>query len=91
MGLMEEFIHMFLDEADRIARRGLRCGYEEVEGNEVFLKGRLKFPEHIRYKIRVLSSTRNGKCFTMRMTADIRKRIIMGLRWMICIRCLAII
>ncbi len=50
-GLLEIFIRMFLEETARIAGRGLRCGYEETEGNERYLKGRLKFPEHIRYNL----------------------------------------
>lgn len=47
--LFEIFVRMFLDEAFYIVRRGLRCGYETICGNEKFYKGKMLFAEQIKY------------------------------------------
>ena len=46
--LLEVFISMFLDEAEKLIQRGLRSGYTEFTGNEYFFKGRLNISQNIR-------------------------------------------
>lgn len=48
MDLLEVFVRMFLDEVFRIVKRGLRSGYETVEENAAFLRGRLLFDQQLR-------------------------------------------
>lgn len=49
MDLFEVFIRMFIDEVFSIVKKGLKSGYERRQGNEVVLKGKLKFSEQVRY------------------------------------------
>ncbi len=46
--LYEIFISMFLDEMDKIRKRGIKHDYITQEQNQRFLKGKLKLSEHIR-------------------------------------------
>ena len=46
--LFEIYITLFLKEVTALYKRGLRAGYVAIEGNEKFLKGKLKFNEHIK-------------------------------------------
>ena len=41
--LFEIFVRMFLDEVFFIVRKGLKCGYETIRGNEKFYKGKMLF------------------------------------------------
>ena len=47
--LFEIFVRMFLDEVFFIVRKGLKCGYETIRGNEKFYKGKMLFAEQIKY------------------------------------------
>ena len=47
--LFECFIRLFLDEVNALYKKGLKAGYVPYEGNEHFLKGKLKFGKHIKY------------------------------------------
>ena len=47
--LFEIFVRMFLDEVFFIVRKGLKCGYETIRGNEKFYKGKMLFGEQIKY------------------------------------------
>ena len=46
--IFEIFIRMFLDEVFSITKRGLKQGYETIEENAMFFKGKLKFAQHIK-------------------------------------------
>lgn len=48
MALFEIFIRMFIDEAFRLVKHGLKSNYETVQTNEGFVKGKLMFSEHIK-------------------------------------------
>lgn len=48
MNILEVFIRMFVDEVFFIVKRGLKCGYETVEENATFFRGKLKFSQQIR-------------------------------------------
>ena len=48
LNLFEIYIRLFLNEITALYKRGLRAGYVSVEDNENFLKGKLKFNEHIK-------------------------------------------
>lgn len=45
--LFEVFVRMFIDEVYAVIRRGIRCGYERVEENQKFFKGKLLVGRHI--------------------------------------------
>ena len=47
--LFEIFVRMFLDEVFFIVRKGLKCGYETIRGNEKFYKGKMLFGEQVKY------------------------------------------
>ena len=51
MPLLEIFIRMFIDEVRELIRRGIRCGYETVECNAPYFKGKLLVSQHIRYNV----------------------------------------
>jgi 5-methylcytosine-specific restriction enzyme subunit McrC len=46
--IYELFITLFIESMDRLIHRGLKSEYIRQEGNQQFLKGKLKFNEHIR-------------------------------------------
>lgn len=46
--LLEIFISMFLDEVDKLIKRGLKSDYIQKEENLKFLKGKLKLKEHLK-------------------------------------------
>lgn len=46
--IYETFIKLFIDDMDRLIHKGLKSEYILEEGNQQFLKGKLKFNEHIR-------------------------------------------
>ena len=48
MRLLELFVRMFLEEAQRLVRRGLKGGYAAVRGDERYVKGRILFSEQLR-------------------------------------------
>jgi 5-methylcytosine-specific restriction enzyme subunit McrC len=47
--LLEIFIKMFLDEVNILAKQGLKSAYVPVQENERFVKGKLLFPQNIKY------------------------------------------
>jgi len=49
--LLEIFIKMFINEVQSLVKKGLKLDYEKLEGNELFYKGRLDFPKHIRHNL----------------------------------------
>ncbi len=49
INILDIFIRMFIDEVFYIVKRGLKCNYELIEENATFLKGKIKFSEHIKY------------------------------------------
>jgi len=48
MPLLEIFISMFLDEVDKLIKRGLKSDYIQKEENLKFLKGKLKLKDHLK-------------------------------------------
>lgn len=48
MNLYEIYIRLFLDELNKLYKKGLKAGYIPHEDNENFLKGKLIFSEHIK-------------------------------------------
>ncbi len=48
MPLFEIFISFFLNEVENVIKKGLKKDYVLIEENQNFLKGKLKFSEHIR-------------------------------------------
>lgn len=48
LDIFEIFVRMFLDEVFRIAKHGLKCGYETVEENTNCFKGKLLFAQQLR-------------------------------------------
>lgn len=48
LDIFELFVRMFLDEVFRIAKHGLKCGYETVEENTNCFKGKLLFAQQLR-------------------------------------------
>lgn len=48
LDIFEIFVRMFLDEVFRIAKHGLKCGYEAVEENTNCFKGKLLFAQQLR-------------------------------------------
>lgn len=48
MNIFEVFIRMFIDEVFLIVKRGLKRGYETVEENAAFFRGKMKFSQQIR-------------------------------------------
>ncbi len=49
MPLLEIFITMFLSELEKLIQKGIRSDYIEREDNLKYLKGKLKFSDHIRH------------------------------------------
>ena len=49
INVFEIFIRMFINEVFFIAKKGLKSGYETVQSNENFFKGKMKFKGQIRY------------------------------------------
>ena len=49
MDIFEIFIRMFIDEVFYIVKRGLKSGYESVESNEAFFKGKLLMDKQIQF------------------------------------------
>lgn len=49
MNIFEVFIRMFVDEVFFIVKRGLKCGYETIEENTKFFKGKMKFSQQIKF------------------------------------------
>ena len=49
MNIFEIFIRMFVDEVFFIVKRGLKCGYETIEENAKFFKGKMKFSQQIKF------------------------------------------
>ena len=49
LNIFEAFIRMFVDEVLFIEKRGLKSGYQTVQGNEAVFKGKLKVSENIKY------------------------------------------
>jgi len=49
MNLLEIFISMFLEELTVLIQRGLKSDYITKEENVLFLKGKLKIKEHLKY------------------------------------------
>lgn len=49
MDIYEIFIRMFVAEVTRLAAHGLKCGYETIEENERFFKGKMLFSKQIKY------------------------------------------
>ena len=47
MNILEIFIRMFIDEVFSIVKRGLKCGYETVEENVTFFRGKIIFSRQI--------------------------------------------
>jgi 5-methylcytosine-specific restriction enzyme subunit McrC len=47
--IYEMFISLFVQSIDNLIHRGLKSQYIEQENNQFFLKGKLKFNEHIKY------------------------------------------
>lgn len=48
MNIFEIFIRMFVDEVFLIVKRGLKRGYETVEENASFFRGKMKFSQQIK-------------------------------------------
>lgn len=49
LNILEAFIRMFIDEVFFIVKRGLKCGYETIEENVSFFKGKMLFDQQIKY------------------------------------------
>lgn len=49
LNILEAFIRMFIDEVFFIVKRGLKCGYETIEENATFFKGKMLFDQQIKY------------------------------------------
>jgi len=49
ISIFEIFIRMFIDEVFGIVKRGLRSGYESIQANERFFKGKLLFNKQVKY------------------------------------------
>lgn len=49
MSMFDVFVRMFIDKINSIVKKGLKCGYETVESNKTFFKGKIKFSENIKY------------------------------------------
>lgn len=47
--VLEIFISMFIDEVDKILKRGLKSDYIPVRSNEIFLKGKLLLQQQIQH------------------------------------------
>lgn len=47
--LLEVFINLFLNEIDNLIRKGIRKNYVDISENSLFIKGRIKVNENIRY------------------------------------------
>ncbi|WP_340399535.1 McrC family protein [Paenibacillus sp. FSL H8-0079] len=47
--IFDIFIRMFINEANRLVKHGLKSNYVVHQGNEQFLKGKLQFTEHIKH------------------------------------------
>lgn len=47
--LFEVYISLFLNELKILCKKGLRAGYVNFEGNENFMRGKLKFGEQIKF------------------------------------------
>lgn len=48
MNIFELFIRMFLDEVFSIVKRGIKCGYETVEENSSFVRGKILIQRQIK-------------------------------------------
>ncbi len=46
--ILEIFIRMFIEEAYKLVKRGLKSAYTDHQDNEYFYKGKLNFSQHIR-------------------------------------------
>jgi len=51
MRLLDLFVRMFLDEAHRLVRRGLKSDYTTSQSNETCVRGKIVFSEHIRQNL----------------------------------------
>ena len=49
ISIFEVFIRMFVREVSMLVKGGLRCGYERVEENTTFFKGKLMISQQIRW------------------------------------------
>ena len=49
LNVFEIFIRMFIEETFFIVKRGLKCGYEAMEENANFFKGKMKFAQQVKY------------------------------------------
>lgn len=49
MNIFEMFVRMFIDEVYFVVKRGLKCGYETVEENALFFRGKMNFSQQMRY------------------------------------------
>lgn len=49
MNIFETFVRMFINEVYFVVKRGLKCGYETVEENVLFFRGKMKFSQQMRY------------------------------------------
>ena len=49
MSMFDVFVRMFIDKIYDIVKLGLKCGYQTVESNEKFFKGKIKFSQNIKY------------------------------------------
>lgn len=58
MSIFEVFIRMFIHEIFSIVKRGLKCGYETVEENGAFFKGKMNFSQQMRCNL-----THKERCF----------------------------
>lgn len=48
MNIFELFIQSFVASVSNLAKRGLKSSYEPIENNELFLKGKIDFPQNIK-------------------------------------------
>lgn len=49
MDLLDIFIRMFIDEVILLTKRGLQGGYETIEANETFCKGKIQLTKQVQY------------------------------------------
>ena len=48
MNIFELFIQSFVASVSNLAKKGLKSSYEPIENNELFLKGKIDFPQNIK-------------------------------------------
>ena len=51
MNIFEVFITMFANSVDELIKKGIKSDYITVEDNLSYLKGKIKFSDHIRYNL----------------------------------------